>query len=89
MKAAALVSTILVLPFLILEAVNTTLTRENAQGLVVLFGVLWAVPLLFVLLLRAHGWLAVRVVVMIALAVFWGSLVIDQMPCFLGVPNCD
>lgn len=23
------------------------------------------------------------------IAVFWSGLVLDQMPCFLGVPNCD
>lgn len=22
-------------------------------------------------------------------ALFWGALLIDQFPCFLGAPNCD
>jgi len=33
--------------------------------------------------------LLARVAVMIALAWSWIGIVLDQMPCFLGVPNCD
>jgi len=28
-------------------------------------------------------------VFLLAIGIFWGGLVADQMPCFLGVPNCD
>ncbi|HYN81900.1 MAG TPA: hypothetical protein VES88_10395 [Gemmatimonadaceae bacterium] len=30
-----------------------------------------------------------RVVFLILIAWVWVTLVVDQMPCFLGVPNCD
>lgn len=30
-----------------------------------------------------------RLVLLMLIAWFWVSLVVDQMPCFLGVPNCD
>ena len=30
-----------------------------------------------------------RAVLAILIAWFWVGLVADQMPCFLGVPNCD
>jgi hypothetical protein len=40
-------------------------------------------------LLARPGVLTLRVVILLAAALFWGGLVNDQMPCFLGVPNCD
>ena len=71
-------------------------------GLVVLFGFLWLLPFLSAVLgqrvmaevvtqprrlpLRT---VVAKVVLMIGLAVLWGALVIDQLPCFLAVPNCD
>jgi len=30
-----------------------------------------------------------RIVLLILIGWLWVSLVLDQMPCFLGVPNCD
>jgi hypothetical protein len=33
--------------------------------------------------------LLLRVIVLSLVAWFWAALLIDQMPCFLGVPNCD
>ena len=89
MKVAALASSVLVLPLLILEALHTTLTRQNAPGLIVLFGLLWLLPALFVLILRTSGYRLLRVAALLAIALFWGGVVADQMPCFLGVPNCD
>jgi hypothetical protein len=29
------------------------------------------------------------VVFMALIAWEWGVIIVDQMPCFLGVPNCD
>jgi hypothetical protein len=26
---------------------------------------------------------------LIIIAWLWGSVILDQMPCFLGVPKCD
>jgi hypothetical protein len=31
--------------------------------------------------------LAVAILVLIAMT--WGALLVDQIPCFMGVPNCD
>jgi hypothetical protein len=33
--------------------------------------------------------LLLRIVFLLLIAWMWASLLIDQMPCFLGVPNCD
>ncbi len=101
--AAALIGFILVLPFVLLEFLNQTVTRQNAPGLILLFGFLWLLPTVFIVLLvplvrtmRAGNSLLAtpvslvfRVVFMILIAWMWGGLLIDQMPCFLGVPNCD
>jgi hypothetical protein len=100
---AAFISFILVLPFAILESVNNTITRQNAPGLIVLFSLLWLLPTAFIVVLapivrtvRAGNSvlaypvaLLFRVVFLAFISWMWGSIVIDQLPCFLGVPNCD
>ncbi|MFN2510600.1 MAG: hypothetical protein ABR568_04060 [Pyrinomonadaceae bacterium] len=101
--SAALISFIIVLPFAILEALNNTITRQNAFGLILLFGILWILPTAFIVLLapivrtvRAGNSIMVnpfkllfRVAFMALIATIWGWGFIDQLPCFLGVPNCD
>lgn len=101
--AAAMISLLLVLPLVILESVNQTITRQNAFGLFLLFGFLWLLPTMFIVLLaplvriiRAGDnnlakpiTLLFRVACLTLIAIVWGSLLIDQLPCFLGVPNCD
>ena len=103
LKAAAMISFFLVLPFAILESLNQTITRQNAPGLILLFGVLWLLPTAFIVILapivrsvRAGNniltnpvALLFRVAFLVFIAWFWGSLFIDQLPCFMGVPNCD
>jgi ABC-type transport system involved in multi-copper enzyme maturation permease subunit len=101
LRTAVLGSLILVLPFAILEAVNTTPTRQNAPGLIVLFGFLWFLAAVFFVVLiptvrnvRTRNvanplGLLIGVAVLLVVALVWGSVVADQMPCFLGVPNCD
>lgn len=99
--AAALISLILVLPFVILELVNR---RSFAEGFPVpLFGFLWLLPAAFIVVLvplvravRAGNSLTanpvnllLRVALLALIAAAWGGLLIDQMPCFIGVPNCD
>ncbi|MCA1601141.1 MAG: hypothetical protein LC776_05710 [Acidobacteria bacterium] len=100
---AAIVSFILVLPFAILEVLNNTITRQNAPGLILLFGVLWLLPTAFIVILtplvrtvRAGNsiWanpvkLLFKVGCLALIATIWGWGFIDQLPCFLGVPNCD
>jgi len=103
LKAAAIISFLLVLPFAILESLNQTITRQNAPGLILLFGVLWLLPTAFIVILvpvvravragnslLAHPiTLLFKVAILVFIAWFWGSLFIDQLPCFMGVPNCD
>ncbi|MBA3256805.1 MAG: hypothetical protein H0T64_09180 [Pyrinomonadaceae bacterium] len=101
--SAALISFILVLPFAILEALNNTITKQNAPGLILLFGLLWLLPTAFIVILvpivrtvRAGNSivanpinLLLRVAFLVLIAMTWGWGLIDQLPCFLGVPNCD
>lgn len=101
--SAALISFILVLPFAILESLNHTITRQNAPGLILLFGLLWLLPVAFIVILapimrtaRAGNSvlanpinLLFRVAFLVLIAMMWGGLLIDQLPCFLGVPNRD
>ena len=102
-RIAALISFVLVLPFAILESVNNTLTKQNVPGLLLLFGVLWLLPTAFILILMpivrsvraGNSPLAnpltflLRVASLALIAMVWGWGFIDQLPCFLGVPNCD
>lgn len=98
---AALVGLLLVLPLIILELVNR---RNFNEGFPVpLFGFLWLLPAAFVVVLvplvraaRAGNSITAnpisllfRLTTLALIAVFWGGLLIDQLPCFLGVPNCD
>lgn len=101
LKTPAIVSSVLVLPFMILELVNR---RDFHEGfLIVLFGLMWLLPLSFIVILMpilrglpagnrnmpSPLGLLPRVVLLILIAWLWIALLIDQMPCFLGVPNCD
>ncbi len=102
--SAAIISFIIVLPFVILEFLfNTTLTKQNALGLTPLFGILWLLPMAFIVILvpivrtlRAGNSimanpisLLFRVAFLALIAMMWGGIISDQLPCFLGVPNCD
>ena len=102
-KSLALISFILVLPFVILESLNNTITKQNALGLIVLFGLLWLLAIAFIVILvpivrtvRAGNSvmanpinLLLRVAFLALIAMMWGGIIIDQLPCFMGVPNCD
>lgn len=101
--SAAFISFILVLPFAILESLNQTITRQNAPGLILLFGLLWLLPTAFIATLvpivrtvrAGNGILAspmsllFRLAFLALVATMWSGLLLDQLPCFLGVPNCD
>jgi hypothetical protein len=101
LKAPAIISAVHVLPFMIMEVLNR---RNLPEGFPIpLFVFMWLLGLTFVALLMpvlrslATGNRAIanpisllpRVVFLILLAWLWATLVVDQMPCFLGVPNCD
>ena len=101
--SAAIISFIIVLPLAILEALNNSVTRENAFGLMLLFGLMWLLPTAFIVIfismlrsVRAGNTLMAkpmillfRVASLVLIATVWGWGLIDQLPCFLGVPNCD
>ena len=102
LRLAALISFILVLPFAILEFLNNKVTGQNALGVLVLFGLLWLLPMVFIVILmpmvrtvaaksvRANPLnLWVRVACLALIATVWGGILIDQLPCFMGFPNCD
>jgi hypothetical protein len=99
-RAASILSSALLVPFVVLEVVNRWTYQEGLP--IILFGVMWILGFLFVLLLapllrrpamsprRANAFpLAVRVALLAFLGWIWVAAVVDQMPCFLGVPLCD
>jgi hypothetical protein len=100
-RSPAIISLVLVIPFMILELVHRRNFPESFP--IVLFGLLWLLPMIFILTLMpivrnvraGNGIVAnpvillVRVVLLSFIVWMWFGIVLDQMPCFLGVPNCD
>jgi hypothetical protein len=86
---------------MVMEVVNRRNFNEGFP--VVLFVTMWLLPLLFIFtatpivrniragnkLIASPVMLAIRVIFLAFLVWLWFGVVIDQMPCFLGVPNCD
>ena len=101
LRSPALISLIFVVPFMILELVNRQ--NFNKDFPLPLFVIMWLLPMIFIVTLMpmvrnmrmGNGLMAhpinllIRVILLILIAWIWTSLLIDQMPCFLGVPNCD
>ena len=99
----AIISSFLVLPFMMLEWVNTgTFPEFGLSFPIPLFALMWLLAFSFVYILtrmmrgesarvrRAPGLAAgVGIVALVLIAYAWVGIVVDQMPCFLGVPNCD
>jgi hypothetical protein len=81
----------------------SALNPKNLAGLTFLFGLMWLLPTVFIAILmpilqnvRAGSnilanpiGLLLKVVFLALIAMMWGGILIDQLPCFLGVPNCD
>ena len=95
LAVAAGLSLLFILPFAVLELRNRPFNQDFP---IPLFVVLFLLPLTFFLLLisiarNASGASRINVVLRVAamaiIAFLWVGLVRDQMPCFLGVPNCD
>lgn len=95
---AAVIGFLLVLPLVILELVYGQASYSGFPF--ALFAILWLLPAMFALVLmpiaRKRGdisaapfTLALRIAFLAIIAVMWIGLVNDQLPCFLGVPNCD
>lgn len=100
---AATTATAIVAPLAFLQVRNQGLQAMQAADGSVLFGLLWVAPAAFVLLaspivraLRSGAAvldrplsLLARLVVLTLVAFVWLAVVADQLPCFMGVPNCD
>jgi hypothetical protein len=86
---------------MVMEVVNRRNFNEGFP--IALFAIMWLLPLLFILIatptvrnIRAGNSVianpvipVIRVVFLAFLAWMWFGNLIDQMPCFLGVSNCD
>lgn len=92
------VGALFTLPILLLELINRRALDEPFPS--PLLALLWVLPsALFgmgastVARLRrgesARGGLVLRGAFLLLVAWLWLALLVDQMPCFLGVPNCD
>ena len=100
-KRAAVVGLVLVVPFVILELVFAQTSYSNFPF--PLFAFLWLIAAVFtwisIGIVRAlpggsrsrvrPTTLILGALVLVIIASMWGGIVIDQLPCFLGVPNCD
>ena len=100
-SVSAITGFLAVLPLMLLELVNRR--TFNDEFPFALFGCLWLLATLFMVILmpcvrdvRAGNTamanpavLFLRGVVLVVIAWLLGTSVIDQLPCFLGVPNCD
>ena len=100
-RTPAIVSSALVLPLMILELVNRWGYHEVFP--IPLFALLWLLPLSFMVVLMPilRGLPAgdrgpvtrlsfiSGLILLTLIAWLWVSIVIDQMPCFLGVMHCD
>ncbi len=103
LKSPAMISSMLVLPFLILELINRQSFRAREGFPIMLFALLWLLPVAGMLILepivrtvRAGNKsrmyplrLLLSAGFLILIAWLWGAILLDQLPCFLGVPNCD
>jgi len=98
LKVAAIAGSVVILPFVVAELVNRRQFKE--QFPFVLFGTLWLLAATIIAIampmVRAQdpafegaAKRATRIVLLIALVAVFGRILIDQMPCFLGVPGCD
>ena len=99
--APVIIACLLVIPFMILEFVNRRAYSESFP--VLLFTMMWLMVFSFAFIffptirsLRAGRTSSANPFVVVpglasllVLAWAWLGLVIDQMPCFLGVPLCD
>jgi hypothetical protein len=100
-RSAVVISTLLVLPLMVLELVNRGAYQEGFPT--PLFGVLWLLPMVFIVVLApvvqrmrtgesllAHPTsLILRVIILAVITWLWITILADQMPCFMGVQNCD
>lgn len=104
LNVAAMIGFLLMLPFAALEFMLNAANRRNLSDFPLpLFGLLWLLPMLFLLIgqplvhdlrtetrsMATPRHLLWQVALLALIAVLWIGVLTDQMPCFLGVPNCD
>jgi hypothetical protein len=101
LKVPAFISFLIVLPLMIMEIVNRRSFNEGFP--ILLFVVMWLLPVIFLLILmpiirtiRAGNSLLTSPiklllsgVFLVLIAIAWTGALVDQLPCFVGVPNCD
>jgi hypothetical protein len=101
LRVPAIIGFILVFPFLSLELINRRNFHEDFPF--PLFGILWLLSMTFSLILmplarnvqagnriRVNSiGLLLRVACLVLIAWMWVGIILDQMPCFLGVRYCD
>src|SRR5690554_5203255 len=101
--SAAAVSFLLVLPFTLLESFFRPTAEQSITDSMLLFGILWLFAFAFVAVLlgliaavrSGSGVLrnplafSFAVLFLIAVGSLWTAVATDQLPCFLGIPNCD
>lgn len=99
--SAAILSFVFLIPFIALELINRWKLNEGFP--LALFAFAWVLQTFFLLILtpmikttqsgksltRNPITLLLRVVGLTLVAYIWGGWVVDQWPCFMGVPNCD
>ena len=100
LKMPALISLMVLLPFMILEFVNRRAFHEAFP--LALFGLMWLLGIVFVLILvplvrslRAReggkldlGTVLIRVAMLGLITWLWVNILLNQLPCFLGAPFC-
>ena len=98
---AALISSVLAVLLVFVELRYASQSYSKLPYL--LFAILWFLPTAFVIaiapLVRAFRTrdsvlthpvaLVLRIAFLTLVAVLWIGLIQDQLPCFLGMPNCD
>ena len=101
LRSPAIISFLLIIPLMIMEVVNRRNFNEDFP--IPLFGILWLMPLIFIVILMpvvrsveaGNGIMAkpislfLRVIFFALIAWVWIGIVEDQIPCFCGLTNCD
>lgn len=101
LRSPALISLLILIPFMVMEVVNRRELNEGFPFLI--FIIMWLLPMIFIIILvplvrsvregnriaAKPISLALSLLFLVLIGLAWGGIVADQMPCFLGVPNCD
>lgn len=99
LRFPAAASLLLMLPYVLME---TARRRPPEAFPYAVFAILWLLQVAFMLLLKPvlqtvrpgrpgtqPGWLFLSAVCLVLIGWLWASVMVDQIPCFLGVPDCD